>query len=98
VPGQPTVQVNRINIKARSTTVTWSYSLGSDETPVGFFTLQYENSTFKGDITLPGGLSSKELINLKPYTSYNVRVMAKSILGEGAWSNQVTFTTLTTSK
>ena len=96
VPGAPTV--NAGNIKARSTSVTWSYSPASDELSVDKYTLQYQNGSFKGDITLPGSLTSKDLINLKPYTSYSVRMMANSALGEGLWSDLVNFKTKTAGK
>ena len=96
VPGAPTV--NTGNIKARSTSVTWSYSPASDELSINEYTLQYQNGSFKGDITLPGGSSSTDLINLKPYTYYSVRMMAKSALGEGLWSGLVNFTTKTAGK
>jgi len=95
VPGQPAVQVKQINIKARSTTVTWSYSPGSDEAPIVSFYLHYQNKSFNDSITLSSFLSSKELIHLKPYTSYSVRMMAESVLGKGDWSSFVAFTTST---
>ena len=98
VPGQPAVQVKQSDIKARSTTVTWSYSLGLDETSIVKFYLHYENKSFNDDVTLSGSLSSKRLINLKPYTSYSVRMMAESVLGKGNWSSLVTFTTSTAGK
>jgi len=70
VPGQPAVKVKQSDIKARATTVTWSYSPGSDEAPIVSFYLHYQNKSFNDNITLSGSLSSKELIHLKPYTSY----------------------------
>ena len=78
--------------------MTWSYSTGSDETPIVSFYLHYQNKTFNDSITLSGPLSSKELINLKPYTSYIVRMMAESVLGKGEWSRLVSFTTSTAGK
>ena len=96
VPGKPTV--NTSNIKARSTSVTWSYSPGLEEMSVNEYTLQYQNRSFDDNITLAGGSSSTDLINLKPYTSYSVRMMAKSALGEGLWSGLVNFTTKTAGK
>ena len=98
MPGQQTVEVKQINIKARSTTLTWSYSPGSDEAPIVSFYLHYQNKSFNDDITLSGSLSSKELIHLKPYTSYSVRMMAESVLGKGDWGSLVSFTTLTAGK
>ena len=97
VPGQPTVTAGTID--ARSAVVTWSYSPGPDEMPITSFTLQYWNGTFTDDIPLPGGVSRKQLINLKPFTSYSIRIMAVSVLGNGYWSNPLTaFKTLTSSK
>ena len=98
MPGQPAVQVKQSDIKARSTTVTFSYSPGSDEAPIVSFYLQYQNKSFNINITLPGSLSSKELINLKPYTSYSIRMMAESVLGKGDWSSFGSFTTATARK
>ena len=98
VPGQPIVQVKPCNIKARSTVVTWTYSPGPDEAPIVSFYLQYQNKSFDNNITLSGSLSSKELIHLKPYTSYSVRMMAESVLGKGDWSSLVSFTTSTAGK
>ena len=65
---------------------------------VNEYTLQYQNRSFDDNITLAGGSSSTDLINLKPYTSYSVRMMAKSALGEGLWSGLVNFTTKTAGK
>ena len=96
VPGPP--NVNAGNIKARSTSVTWSYSPGSDELSVDEYTLQYQYRSFYYNITLAGSSSSEDLINLKPYTLYSVRVMAKSALGEGLWSDLVNFETKTAGK
>jgi len=95
VPGQPAVQVKPSKIKARSTTVTWSYSPGSDETPAVSFYLHYQNKSFNDNVPLSGSLSSKELIHLKPYTSYSIRMMAESVLGKGDWSGLINFTTAT---
>jgi len=75
--------------------VTWSYSSGPDEAPIVSFHLQYQNKSFIDNITLSGSLSSKELIHLKPYTSYSVRIMAESVLGKGDWSGLINFTTST---
>ena len=98
VPGQPVVQVNPSNIKARSAQVVWSYSLGADEAAINTFDIRYQNSTFKEDIPLSGSASNKELINLKPYTPYSVSMVAASVLGKGVWSNLVNFTTKTAGK
>ena len=96
VPGQPTVAAGTID--ERSAVVMWSYSPGPDETPIISYTLRYRNSTFTDDISLPGGASRKQLINLKPYTSYSVIMIALSVLGHGYWSNPVAFKTLTAGK
>ena len=95
-PGQPAVQVNPSDVKARSTLVTWSYSPGVDEMPVTY-NLEYRNSTSIGDMSLAAVLR-KQIINLKPYTSYSVRLIATSVLGKGLWSNFQNFTTKTASK
>ena len=89
------MQVKQINIKARTTTVTWSYSPGSDEAPIVSFYLYYQNKSFNHDVTLSGAIKRKELIQLKPYTSYSVRMMAESVLGKGDWRSLVNFTTST---
>lgn len=90
----PHVRVNRGNIQARSTVVTWSYPpLGSDEAPITSCTLQYQNSSFSHNIGISDGTLRKQLINLKPYTAYTVRAAAKSLLGTGNWSSPVGFTT-----
>ena len=96
-PGQPVVQVNPSDVNARSTLVTWSYSPGADEMPVTAYNLEYRNSTSTDDITLRVILR-KQIINLKPYTAYSVRVLANSVLGKGLWSNFQNFTTKTASK
>ena len=98
VPGQPLVQINPINIKARSAQVTWSYSPRSDEVPISAFDIRYQNSTFTWDIPLSGSASSKELIDLKPYALYSVSMVATSVLGKGIWSSLVSFTTKTAGK
>jgi len=95
VPGQPVVQVNQGDVKARSTTVTWTYSPPSDEAPIVSFYLHYQNKSFVDDITLESALLTKKSIHLKPYTSYSVRMMAESVLGKGDWSSLVNFTTST---
>ena len=96
-PRQPIVQVSPSDVKARSTSVTWSYSPGADEMPVTAYNLEYRNSTSTDDITL--GVVFRELItNLKPYTPYSVRLVATSDLGKGLWSNFQNFTTGTASK
>ncbi|XP_068677363.1 uncharacterized protein [Montipora foliosa] len=90
VPGKPTVNVT--TIRARTAIVTWSYTPGVDEAPVNSFTLQYQTYNFS---RLPGSSSSKELTNLKPYTSYSVTIKASSVLGDGFWSDAKNFTTTT---
>ena len=83
-------------IQARSTLVAWSYSSNSDaEAPISSYRLQYQNSSFT-DILLLSASTKKELIHLKPYTDYSVRIMAESILGKGSWSDRKNFTTKTT--
>ena len=96
-PRQPVVQVNPSDVNERSTLVTWSYSLGADEMPVTGYNLEYRNSTAIDDIYL-GAVLKKEIINLKPYTAYSVRLIATSVLGKGLWSNFQNFTTKTASK
>ena len=96
-PGQPVIQVNPSDVNARSTLVTWSYSPGADEMPVTAYNLEYRNSTSTEDISL-GAVLRKQIINLKPYTAYSVRVLANSVLGKGLWSNFQNFTTKTASK
>ena len=96
-PGQPAVQVNPRDVKARSTLVTWSYSPGVDEMPVTGYNLEYRNSTSIDDISL-GAVLRKQIINLKPYTAYSVRLIATSGLGKGLWSNFQNFRTKTASK
>ena len=96
-PGQPAVQVNPNEVNARSTLVTWSYNSGADEMPVTAYNLEYRNSTSTEDISL-GLVLRKQIINLKPYTAYSVRVLANSVLGMGLWSNFQNFTTKTASK
>ena len=96
-PGQPVVQVNPSDVKARSTLVTWPYIPGADEMPVTAYNLEYRNSTSREDITL-GVVLSKLITNLKPYTPYSVRLVATSDLGKGLWSNFQNFTTGTASK
>ena len=96
-PGQPVVQVNPSDVKARSTLVTWSYNPGADEMPVTAYNLEYRNSTSTHDMPL-GFVLSKRIINLKPYTTYSVRVLANNVLGKSLWSNFQIFTTRTASK
>ena len=96
-PGQPIVQVNPSDVKARSTLVTWPYNPGADEMPVTAYSLEYRNSTSTEYITL-GAVLRKQIINLKPYTAYSVRLIATSVLGKGLWSNFQNFTTKTASK
>ena len=83
-------------VTARTAVVTWTnYSPGDDEAATTSITLQYQNSTSPYHLAiLPGSPSSKELTNLKPFSKYNVTIMASSILGDGLWSNAVTFETL----
>ncbi|XP_068677377.1 receptor-type tyrosine-protein phosphatase S-like isoform X3 [Montipora foliosa] len=90
VPGKPTVGVTTIG--ARTAIVTWSYTPGVGEAPVNSFTLQYQTYT---PSRLPGSSSSKKLTNLKPYTSYTVKIKASSVLGSGFWSDAKRFTTAT---
>ncbi|XP_015752901.1 PREDICTED: Down syndrome cell adhesion molecule homolog isoform X1 [Acropora digitifera] len=89
--------VSKSMVTARTALVTWTnYSLREDEYPITSITLQYQNSTSLYHLAiLPGSPSRKELINLKPFSKYNVTVMASSVLGNGLWSNPVTFETLT---
>ena len=96
-PGQPVVQVSPSDVKARSTLVTWSYNPGTVEMPVTAYNLEYRNSTSIDDISL-GVVLRKQIINLKPYTAYSVRLIATSVLGKGLWSNVRNFTTKTASK
>ena len=74
-PGQPVVQVNPSDVKARSALVTWPYNPGADEMPVTAYNFEYRNSTSTLDIHL-GLVLSTRIINLKPYTAYSVRVLA----------------------
>ena len=96
-PGQPVVQVNPSDLKARSTLVTWPYNPEADKMPVTAYNLEYRNSTATRDIPL-GLVLSKRINNLKPYTAYSVRLVATSVLGKGLWSNFQNFTTKTASK
>ena len=98
-PGQVT-GVSESMVTARTALVTWTnYSPGEDEAPTTSITLRYQNSTSPYYLTiLPGSSSRKELINLKPFSKYNVTVMVSSVLGNGLWSNSVTFETSTASK
>ena len=96
-PGQPVVQVNPSDVKARSALVTWPYNPGADEMPVTAYNLEYQNSTSTLDIHL-GLVLSKRIINLKPYTAYSVRVLTISVLGKSLWSNFTNFTTKTACK
>ena len=91
-PGQPVVQVNPSDVKARSALVTWSRSPRADEMPVTAYNLEYRNSTSTEDISL-GTVLRKQIINLKPYTAYSVRLIATSVLGVSLWSNFQNFTT-----
>ncbi|XP_067027504.1 receptor-type tyrosine-protein phosphatase S-like isoform X3 [Acropora muricata] len=95
-PGQVT-GVSESMVTARTALVTWTnYSPGEDEAPTTSISLRYQNSTSPYHLTiLPGSSSRKELINLKPFSKYNVTVMVSSVLGNGSWSNSVTFETLT---
>ncbi|CAH3036503.1 unnamed protein product, partial [Porites lobata] len=93
-PGQPVVQVNPSKLKARSALVTWSYNPGADEVPVTAYNLEYRNSTFAENISL-GAVLSKRIINLKPYTTYSVRLIPNSVLGKSPWSNVQNFKTKT---
>ena len=97
-PGQLT-GVSTSMVTATTALVTWSsYSPGEDEAPIISITVRYQNSTPPYHLAiLPGNSSSKELKNLKPFSKYNVTVMASSVLGDGLWSNAVTFVTLTAS-
>ena len=65
--------------------------------PVTAYNLEYRNSTSTEDISL-GAVLSKRIINLKPYTTYSVRLIADSVLGKGLWSDVQNFTTKTASK
>ena len=98
-PGQVT-GVSKSMVTARTALVTWTnYSHGEDEAPTTRITLRYQNSTSPYHLAiLPRSSSRKELINLKPFSKYNVTVMVSSVLGDGLWSNAVTFETLTASK
>ena len=98
-PGQ-LIGLSTSNVTARTAVVSWtSYSPGEDETPTISITVRYQNSTSPYHLAnLPGSSSSKELTNLKPFSKYNVTVMASSVLGDGLWSNAVTFETLSASK
>ncbi|XP_067026815.1 uncharacterized protein [Acropora muricata] len=95
-PGQVT-GVSTSMVIARTALVTWTnYSPGEDEAPTTSITLRYQNNTSPYHLAiLPGSPSSKELTNLKPFSKYNVTVMASSVLGDGLWSFAVTFETLT---
>ena len=96
-PGQPAVQVNPSDVNAGSALVTWSYNPGVDEMPVTAYSLEYRNSTSTEDISL-GAVLRKQIFNLKPYTTYSVRLIATSGLGKGLWSNFQNFRTKTASK
>ncbi|XP_074611771.1 uncharacterized protein LOC141866210 isoform X4 [Acropora palmata] len=95
-PGQVT-GVSISMVTARTASVTWtSYSPGEDEIPTTRITVRYRNSTSPYYLAiLPGSPPSKELTNLKPFSNYSLTVMASSVLGDGLWSNAVTFKTLT---
>ncbi|XP_073227965.1 cell adhesion molecule DSCAM-like [Porites lutea] len=62
--------------------------------PVTAYNLEYRNSTSIDDMSLEAVLR-KQIINLKPYTSYSVRLKATSVLGKGLWSNFQNFSTKT---
>ena len=98
-PGQ-VIGVSTSSMIARTVLVTWtSYSPGEDEAPTIRITVRYQNSTPPYHLAiLPGSSSSKELMNLKPFSKYSVTVMASSVLGDGLWSDAVNFTTLTACK
>ena len=98
-PGQLT-GVSASMVTARTALVTWTnYSPGEDEAPTTRITVRYQSSTSPYHLViLPGSSSSKELTNLKPFSKYNVTVMASSVLGDGLWSTILTFETLTASK
>ena len=98
-PGQLT-GVSSSMVTARTALVTWtSYSPREDEAPIVSITVRYQNSTLPYHLAiLSGSSSSKELTNLRPFSKYNVTVMASSVLGDGLWSNAVTFETLALSK
>ena len=84
-----------ITAKARTASVTWSYSPGADEAPISI-SLQYQNNTFSDILNLqPTGSSTTVLAHLKPFVDYSVRVRASSVLGDGLWSTAKNFTTLT---
>ena len=100
-PAKPSMQSPaQGDIRARSTTVKWTQpSLGSDEAPIASFKLHYLNTTFSSIEHIPSSVAgSKLLTNLKPYTNYNVKVMATSILGDGPWSGIKPFKTSTAGK
>ena len=96
-PGQVT-GVSKTMVTARTAVVTWNYSPGENEAPIISITLRYHNSTSSYLATLSGSSSRKKLINLKPFSKYNVSVVVSSVLGNGLWSNAVTFETLTASE
>lgn len=86
-PGQPVVSVT--SLKARTATVTWSYSPGANEFPTSF-TVQYQNRTFSDILSLkPGNSLSTVLTHLKPFADYNVTVKASSFLGDGSSTRNI---------
>ncbi|XP_015757056.1 PREDICTED: uncharacterized protein LOC107336496 isoform X2 [Acropora digitifera] len=95
-PGQLS-GVSASMVTARTALVTWTnYSPGEDEAPTTRITVRYISSTSPYYLAiLPGSSSRKELTNLKPFSKYNVTVMASSVLGDGLWSNAVILETLT---
>ena len=97
---QKVTGVSTSMVTARTALVTWTnYSLGPDEAPIIKITVRYRSSTSPDQSAiLAGSSSTKELTNLKPFSKYNVTVMASSVLGDGLWSTAVTFKTLTASK
>ena len=93
-PGQLT-GVSTSMLTARIALVIWkSYSPGDDEAPIIRITVRYQSSTspYQSAI-LPGTSFWKDLTNLKPFSKYNVTVMASSVLGDGLWSTTETFET-----
>ena len=97
-PPPPPRSVRTENITARSATLGWvPYSPGPGEGNIIFYDVIFYhlvmNTSYRLTLNASDASDGHILSHLEPYTNYSWKIRGNSVVGRGAWSELVFFTT-----
>nr|ASU04340.1 Dscam16 [Mesobuthus martensii] len=93
-PGSPP-NLGVVNVTGRSITVSWNEPYRGNSA-ITRYLIQYKKadvSSFEQNITVPSSQTMASIINLKPSTTYKIRLMAENSVGRGHFTSWLNATT-----